>query len=191
MFHARHRASQFVTKLDRLTRSVPDARDIVGEPTGSGVRLKIGGSVHDPTDLIGRLLFTVLSMIAEFEANLALARTREGLAVAEENGGKKPMPKPTQEAHMVDLWRNGDHATLELADLFSVSRAPLCRAIQRRHSGRSACQIAVTELRHLALRSTPTKAVERQYRERTLPDVDCGHGLRYRPGGTLQCGLRR
>ena len=66
MFHARHRASQFVTKLDRLTRSVPDARDIVGEPTGSGVRLKIGGSVHDPTDLIGRLLFTVLSMIAEF-----------------------------------------------------------------------------------------------------------------------------
>lgn len=38
-----------VTKLDRLARSVPDARDIVAELTASGVRLQLGGSVHDPT----------------------------------------------------------------------------------------------------------------------------------------------
>src|ERR1700739_4271010 len=38
-----------VTKLDRLARSVPDARDIVDELTASGVRLNIGGSGHDPT----------------------------------------------------------------------------------------------------------------------------------------------
>jgi hypothetical protein len=30
------------------------------------VRLNIGGSVHDPSDPVGRLLFTTLSMIAEF-----------------------------------------------------------------------------------------------------------------------------
>ena len=57
-----------LTKLDRLARSVPDARDIVAELTASGVRLNIGGSVHDPTDPTGRLLFTTLSMIKEFEA---------------------------------------------------------------------------------------------------------------------------
>ncbi len=45
-----------VTKLDRLARSVPDARDIVDELTARGVRLNLGGSVHDPTDPIGRLL---------------------------------------------------------------------------------------------------------------------------------------
>jgi len=44
-----------VTKLDRLARSVPDARDIVDELTNRGVRLNVGGSVHDPTDPIGRL----------------------------------------------------------------------------------------------------------------------------------------
>jgi len=44
-----------VTKLDRLARSVPDARDIVDELTTAGVRLNIGGSLHDPTDPIGRL----------------------------------------------------------------------------------------------------------------------------------------
>jgi DNA invertase Pin-like site-specific DNA recombinase len=79
-------------------------------------------------------LFTVLSMIAEFEADLARARTREGLAVAKAKGrlrGKPPKLKPTQEAHLVKLWRGGEHSTLELAELFSVSRATVYRAIQR------------------------------------------------------------
>ena len=44
-----------VTNLDRLARSVPDARDIVDELTNRGVRLNIGGSLHEPTDPIGRL----------------------------------------------------------------------------------------------------------------------------------------
>ncbi|MGH3619398.1 MAG: recombinase family protein, partial [Pseudonocardiaceae bacterium] len=47
-----------VTKLDRLARSVPDARAIADELTAREVKLNIGGSVHDPTDPIGRLLFT-------------------------------------------------------------------------------------------------------------------------------------
>src|SRR4051812_14708496 len=34
-----------VTKLDRLARSVPDARDIVDELTRRGVRLDLGGSI--------------------------------------------------------------------------------------------------------------------------------------------------
>ncbi len=76
-----------MTKLDRLARSVPDARNIVDELTASGVRLSIGGSVHDPADPIGRLLFNVLSMVAEFEADLIRARTREGMAIAKAKAG--------------------------------------------------------------------------------------------------------
>jgi Resolvase, N terminal domain len=67
----RHGDTLVVTKLDRLARSVPDVRDIVDELTTFGVSLNIGGLMHDPTDPIGRLLFTTLSMIAEFEADLA------------------------------------------------------------------------------------------------------------------------
>jgi DNA invertase Pin-like site-specific DNA recombinase len=55
-----------VTKLDRLARSLPDARDIVAELTAREVKLSLGGSVHDPTDPVGRLLFNVLAMVAEF-----------------------------------------------------------------------------------------------------------------------------
>jgi len=99
-----------VTKLDRLARSLPDARDIVEELTTRGVHLQLGGSVHDPTDPVGRLLFNVLAMVAEFESDLIKARTREGLAVARAAGklrGRKPKLTPTREALLVDLHRTG------------------------------------------------------------------------------------
>jgi DNA invertase Pin-like site-specific DNA recombinase len=51
-----------------LARSLPDARDIVAELTAREVKLSLGGSVHDPTDPVGRLLFNVLAMVAEFES---------------------------------------------------------------------------------------------------------------------------
>jgi DNA invertase Pin-like site-specific DNA recombinase len=59
-----------VTKLDRLARSLPDARAIADELTVRQVRLNLGGSVYDPTDPVGRLLFNVLAMVAESESDL-------------------------------------------------------------------------------------------------------------------------
>ena len=97
-----------VTKLDRLARSLPDARDIAEELTRREVKLALGGSLHDPTDPVGRLLFNVLAMVAEFEADLIRMRTREGMRVAKGKGrlrGKKPKLSPTQEAHLVALPR--------------------------------------------------------------------------------------
>ena len=44
-----------VTKLDRLARSLPDARAIADELTVRQVSLNLGGSVYDPTDPVGRL----------------------------------------------------------------------------------------------------------------------------------------
>jgi DNA invertase Pin-like site-specific DNA recombinase len=40
------------------------------------VRLSLGGSIHDPTDPVGRLLFNVLAIVAEFESELI--RLRKG-----------------------------------------------------------------------------------------------------------------
>jgi len=54
-----------VTKHDRLAHSLPDARAIADELTQREVKLNLGGSVHDPTDPVGRLLFNVLAMVAE------------------------------------------------------------------------------------------------------------------------------
>jgi DNA invertase Pin-like site-specific DNA recombinase len=123
-----------VTKLDRLARSLADARDIVDELTAREVELNLGGSVHDPTDPIGRLLFNVLAMVAEFEADLIKMRAREGMKVARARGrlrGKQPKLSPSQEAHLVDLHRAGSHTSAELAELFSAARSTVYRAIQR------------------------------------------------------------
>lgn len=43
-----------VTKLDRLARSLPDARAIADELTARQVRLSLGASVYDPNDPVGR-----------------------------------------------------------------------------------------------------------------------------------------
>ncbi len=123
-----------VAKPDRLARSLPDARDIVADLTERGVKLNIGGSVHDPTDPIGRLLFNVLAMVAEFEADLARTRTREGMAVAKAKGrlrGKQPKLTGAQEKHLVELYWAGKHTTAELSALFNVARSTVYRAVER------------------------------------------------------------
>jgi DNA invertase Pin-like site-specific DNA recombinase len=123
-----------VTKLDRLARSVADAHDIAKELTARGVKLNLGGSVHDPTDPIGKLLFTALAMVAEFEADLARMRTREGMKVAKAKGrlrGKQPKLNARQEAHLVTLHAAGEHTTAELAELFGVARSTVYRAVER------------------------------------------------------------
>jgi hypothetical protein len=68
------------------TRSLPDARAIIDDLTRRYVKLSFGGVVHDPTDPVGRLLFNVLAMVAEFEADLIRLRNREGMKVAKAKG---------------------------------------------------------------------------------------------------------
>lgn len=123
-----------VTKLDRLARSLRDATDIAEELTRRQVRLNIGGAIYDPTDPVGRLLFNVLGLVAEFEADLIRARTREGMAVAKARGklkGRKPKLSPAQERYLVALHRAGDHSIAELVKLFGIGRATVYRALDR------------------------------------------------------------
>lgn len=123
-----------MTKLDRLARSLRDATDIAEELTCREVRLNLGGSLYDPTDPVGRLLFNVLGMVAEFESDLIRARTREGMATAKVRGklkGRRPKLSAVQERHMVALHRAGDHTVAELVELFGVGRATVYRALER------------------------------------------------------------
>ena len=123
-----------VTKLDRLARSLMDARNIIDDLTKREVKLSLGGSIHDPMDPVGRLLFHVLAMVAEFESDLIRMRTKEGLAVARANGrlkGRKPKLSPRQEAHLVERYNSGQLNPTELAQIFNVGRATIYRAIER------------------------------------------------------------
>jgi DNA invertase Pin-like site-specific DNA recombinase len=123
-----------VPKLDRLARSVPDARAIGDSLSASGVRLSIGGTVYDPADPMGKMFFNILATFAEFEVDLLRMRTREGMAIARANGrlkGKTPKLTARQRVHVLSLVAAGDHTIAELAELFSVSRATIYREIAR------------------------------------------------------------
>jgi DNA invertase Pin-like site-specific DNA recombinase len=58
-----------VPKLDRLARSVPDARQIADALVARGVKLALGTSVYAPADPMGTRFFNILATFAEFEAD--------------------------------------------------------------------------------------------------------------------------
>lgn len=123
-----------VTKLDRLARSVPDAHALAKEITAKGAKLRLGDAVHDPLDPMGKLLFNVLAMVAEFERDLISMRTRDGLALAIAEGRMKggiPKLKPPLERELVKAWANDDRTVADIARSYGVSRATVYRAITR------------------------------------------------------------
>ncbi|MEV1005653.1 recombinase family protein [Nonomuraea sp. NPDC050202] len=123
-----------VPKLDRLARSVPDARDIGDTLVTRGVRLSLGGSVYDPSDPMSKMFFNMLAVFAEFEADLLKMRTREGMAIARSRGrlkGRAPKLTARQQAELVRMHATGDYTIAELMEVFSVGRATVYRVLDR------------------------------------------------------------
>jgi DNA invertase Pin-like site-specific DNA recombinase len=123
-----------VPRLDRPARSVPDARAIADGLAARGGRLTLVASLYDPADPMGRMFFNVLATFAEFEADLARLRTREGMALARARGrlrGKPPKLSARRQRELVRMDDTGDYSKSELAHLFGVSRPTVYRALAR------------------------------------------------------------
>ncbi|GAA5017807.1 recombinase family protein [Actinopolymorpha pittospori] len=123
-----------VPKLDRLARSVPDARDIGDSLVDRGVRLSLGGTIYDPADPLGKMFFNILATFAEFEVDLLRLRTREGMAVPRAKGklrGKQPKLTTRQQRELVPMHDTGEYSKADLAELFTVSRATVYRVLER------------------------------------------------------------
>lgn len=123
-----------VPKLDRLARSVPDARSIADKLVAKGVRLALGQTVYDPTDPMGKMFFNILATFAEFESDLIRLRTREGMKIAKAKGklrGKQPKLSAVQRAELSRMFSAGTYSIADLASIFSVSRATIYREIKK------------------------------------------------------------
>jgi DNA invertase Pin-like site-specific DNA recombinase len=123
-----------VPKLDRLARSVLDARNIADQLLQRGVKLALGSSVYDPSDPMGKMFFNILATFAEFESDLIRMRTREGMAIARAKGklrGKQPKLSLKQQKELRRMHDTGDYSITDLAELFSVSRATIYRTLER------------------------------------------------------------
>jgi DNA invertase Pin-like site-specific DNA recombinase len=123
-----------VTTLGRLARSMRDASSIGERLAAAGVRLSLGGVLHDPVDPSGRGLFDLLATFAEFEVDVLRLRTRQGMVVARANGrlkGRKPKLTAAQHAELLERYASREYTVSELAERFSVSRATVYRALDR------------------------------------------------------------
>ena len=123
-----------VPKVDRLARSVPDARAIGDALTERGIKPSLGGQVYDPADPMGKMFFNILATFAEFEVDLLRMRTREGMAVAKAKGklrGKQPKLSPKQQTELRRMHGTGEYSINDLAELVSIGRATVYRTLQR------------------------------------------------------------
>lgn len=130
-----------VTKLDRFARSTKDALNTIEYLNGKGVSLivlNMGGDKIDTSTAIGKLMMTVLSGIAEFEADMIKERQIEGIEEAKKRGVYKGRPKKYTEnnrglQYALELFHNRPINKLtvkEIEEITKISRATLYRAVR-------------------------------------------------------------
>ena len=120
-----------VTKLDRLARSTQHLLSIAEKVKAKGANLQVLNLGMDTSTATGKLLFTVIGAIAEFERGMMLERQREGIAKAKAEGkykGRKATARA--KANLVcELHERGMGAT-EIARQASIGRASVYRILE-------------------------------------------------------------
>jgi DNA invertase Pin-like site-specific DNA recombinase len=108
--HLREGDTLICTKLDRIGRSVRNLVEVVADLGKRGVDLQVLDQAIDTRTAGGRLVFHVLAAIAEFERELIVERTKDGLAVTKargRDGGRKRALTPEQVNYIKHLRGRG------------------------------------------------------------------------------------
>ncbi|OYD53646.1 hypothetical protein CGK74_11905 [Thauera propionica] len=119
-----------VTKLDRLGRNSMDVRATVESLAQAGVRvhcLALGGV--DLTSSAGKMTMQVLAAVAEFERDLLIERTQQGLTRAKAEGkhcGRPAALSEDQREEVLQRLRQGE-SVAALARDFKTSRQTIMR----------------------------------------------------------------
>lgn len=120
-----------VESLSRLGRSTKDLIWLMETFNERGVNLVSLKESIDTTTSTGKLLFTLMSALAQFERDVLADRTREGLAAARARGRKGGRPPVDREAvrKAVKLYRTKEYSLKEIEELTGVKRSTLYRKI--------------------------------------------------------------
>ena len=118
-----------ITKLDRLARSTLHLRKIVNDLNERGVGFKVLDQSIDTTTKEGRLLFSILASLAEFETELRAERTNEGRIAAMERGVKFGAKPKLTENQITEMKQKRSQGVLikDLMNEYKLSKASVYR----------------------------------------------------------------
>lgn len=122
--------SLVVARLDRLARSVAHLMQIKDYLDQKGANLVILNLSIDTGTATGKLMFSVVGAVAEFERELLLERQREGIARAKA-AGKYKGRKPTAREKADDVKRLHDQGVgpTDISRELGISRASVYRCL--------------------------------------------------------------
>jgi DNA invertase Pin-like site-specific DNA recombinase len=122
-----------ITRLSRAMRSLKHLLELKDMLTERGVGLVVLKQGIDTTTPQGRLVFHLLGALDEFQRELIVEGTLEGLAAARargRTGGRKRKLSDSQIKHARQLYADGTHTVADIANLFGVSRQTIYRALE-------------------------------------------------------------
>ena len=137
MEFARQGDTLVVWKLDRLARSVPDLIQIADSLRERGIGFQSLSESIDTNSTGGRLVFTILGAIAQFERDLIRERTAAGLAAARARGrvGGRPRVMTEEKLKAARRLLEDGMPTRQVAGVVGVSAPTLYRHLASRERG--------------------------------------------------------
>ena len=128
-----------VTRLDRLARSTLHLCQIADELQRKQVNLEVIDQNIDTSDATGRLLFNMLSAIAQFETEIRAERQMDGIVKAKERGVHFGRKKKLTTEQIIELKRRREQGTLikTLMQDYGISKVSVYRYLSENDSSLS------------------------------------------------------
>ena len=118
-----------VHKLDRLGRNTRDVLNLVHELDERGACLRVLEPAIDTCGPMGRMVLTVLGMVAEMELGFIKERQRAGIDAAKAKGIYKGRPATFDRTRIVALRKEGMGAT-EIAKAVGCKRGNVYKTLK-------------------------------------------------------------
>lgn len=120
-----------IESLSRLGRSTKDLIELTELFERKGVHLVSLKESIDTSTSTGKLLFTLMSAIAQFERDVIADRTKEGIRSARARGrtGGRPKVDPVAVQKAIKLYRTQQYSIKEIEELTGVKKSTLYRSL--------------------------------------------------------------